>query len=239
MFDHDAHEGLDSSPREVKDGVRSWWTPERIDLLGWLEENAPALVPIYEGALSLAMRDSFPGRVHFLAHAIREIRGRLPVILGTEIKRRDADYRYLVDQIRDKWIDEKLPRDGRLLSSGGSAPSDSGPELPDVSIDFLRSVGRLIEEHTAAEKNRTARDRAGFSAFGDMGISPSHVIKNWHSLYPDAHKFAHVADKPRRSEDDAAWVENFFKFEKALMSFSKPSYENMDDIDRLLERVNK
>ena len=61
-----------------------WWRPERIELFGWLENNAPALAPVYRGALALAVLDSFPGRVHFVAHAIREIRNRLPSALSLE-----------------------------------------------------------------------------------------------------------------------------------------------------------
>ena len=35
------------------------------------------------GALRLAVLDSFPGRVHFVAHAIREIRNRLQYVFDT------------------------------------------------------------------------------------------------------------------------------------------------------------
>ena len=61
----------------------SWWRPERVELLGWLENNAPAVAPVYAGALALAVLDSFPGRVHFVAHAIRETRNRMQHVLNT------------------------------------------------------------------------------------------------------------------------------------------------------------
>lgn len=61
----------------------SWWRPERIEFLGWLENNAPAVAPVYRGALALAVLDSFPGRVHFVAHAIRETRNRLQHVFDT------------------------------------------------------------------------------------------------------------------------------------------------------------
>lgn len=61
----------------------SWWRPERVELFGWLKNNAPAVAPVYLGALRLAVLDSFPGRVHFVAHAIRETRNRLQYVFDT------------------------------------------------------------------------------------------------------------------------------------------------------------
>lgn len=87
----------------------SWWTSERIALLKWLSAHAPALAPLYEGALSLAMRESFPGRVHFSAHAIREIQNRLPSALGPKVKQHRTGHKDLTDKILQRWIEESFP----------------------------------------------------------------------------------------------------------------------------------
>ena len=221
-----------------EDDAESWWKPERIALLGWLEGNAPALAPLYRGALLLAISDSFPGRVHFIAHAIREIRNRLPSALGTKVKRRDAGYEYLTDKIREEWLAEGLPEDGGLLPPAESTPSASGPPRRDVSVEFLASVGRLIEERNKAQANRRARDEYAFDALSDLGPIPRYVVTNWQKLYRDVHKFAHVADEPLPVEADGEWVRRFFTFEEILMAISKRSYENLDDLDSLLERAN-
>ena len=62
----------------------SWWTPERVALHRWLEEIASHLAPVYLGGLRMAMDESFPGRVHFVAHAIREIRNRIRDVFAGE-----------------------------------------------------------------------------------------------------------------------------------------------------------
>ena len=239
LFDLGSSADHSGAPEGGEGDAKSWWTSERGRLLGWLEENAPALAPFYRGALLLAMRDSFPGRVHFIAHAIREIRNRLPGALGTKVRRRDAGYERLTDKLRERWLEEGLPKDGGLPPPDQSAPSASGPSRRDVSCEFLASVGRLIEEHNEAQANRRAREEHAFDALSDLGPNPQYVAKNWHKPYGDAEKFAHAADKPRPAEADREWVAKFFQFERVLMTISKPSYENLDDLDRLLEQANR
>ena len=63
-----------------------WWTPQRAALHRWLQEIASHLAPIYLGGLRMAMDESFPGRMHFVAHAIREIRNRIRDVLAGEIE---------------------------------------------------------------------------------------------------------------------------------------------------------
>ena len=46
---------------------------DRRRILEWLEANAPALAPVYDGAVRMILEPEFPGRVHFIAHAMREI----------------------------------------------------------------------------------------------------------------------------------------------------------------------
>lgn len=221
------------------DGVgETWWTSERRALVKWLDTQAPALTPLYEGALSLAACESFPGRVHFIAHAIREIQNRLPGALGPMVKRRDADYEQLTDKIQQRWVEEGLPEDGSLASLNETVPTASGPGYREVSLEFLNSVGCLIEDHTAAKMNRTERERSNFSALGEHGHSPQQAVSNWRKLVRKAHKFAHAWDTPLPTEADAEWVENFFRFEKYLMDLQRPSYENLDELDRLLEKAN-
>ena len=221
------------------DGVgETWWTSERRALVKWLDTHAPSLTPLYEGALSLAKRDSFPGRVHFIAHTIREIRNRLPGALGPKVQRRDAGYVQVTDMIQQRWVEEGLPEDGSLESLKESVATPSGPTGREVSLEFLSSVGRLIANHTAAQMNRKERERSGFGALGEYDQSPQHMVKNWNNLFPNVHKFAHVGDDPPPEGADAEWVKNFFRFEQYLMAVQRNSYENLNELDRLLQRAN-
>ena len=217
----------------------SWRTPERAALVRWLNRCAPALVPLYMGALRLALLDSFPGRVHFIAHAIREICNRLPGALGPKVKRHDAGYEPLTDKIRDQWLAEDLPENGRLRISDESVPPASGPRRQEVSVELLESVGRLIADHNEAKVNREAREKARFGALTNLGSTPSFARKVWQKRKRDAHKFAHAADDPRPPERDEEWVAAFYELERDLIAISRPSQENLDELDRLLAEVNR
>ena len=86
--------------------------------------------------------------------------------------------------------------------------------------------------------NRAARERSGFGALGEHGPSPQYVVNNWNKLFRDAEGFAHARDKPLPEEADGEWVKKFFEFEMILMTLSKRSYENLDDLDDVLKRAN-
>ena len=186
----------------------------------------------------LAAFDSFPGRVHFLTHAIREIGNRLPFALGPKVKKKTAGYEDHAKAIRDRWLDEGLPADGRLRLPKESAPSASGPQLLEVPVELLASVGKLIAEHNKAEANREARERAKFGALSGLGSNPSYVIKNWDRWAREAVGFVHARDKPLPAEKDAEWVAKFLAFEKDLMAIARPSYESLDALDGLLGEAN-
>ncbi|MCY4515684.1 MAG: hypothetical protein OXB99_00420, partial [Acidimicrobiaceae bacterium] len=65
-----------------------WWTDERARLYEWLQKTAPELATVYVGGLRVLMDEELPGRVHFAAHAMREIANRLrDVLTGTDAKR--------------------------------------------------------------------------------------------------------------------------------------------------------
>ena len=187
----------------------------------------------------LAAFDSFPGRVHFITHAIREIGNSLPSTLGPKVKKKLAGYADLTDIIRDRWLAESLPEDGRLRLSEESAPSASGPGRHEVSVELLASVGKLIEKHNEAQANRKARERAKFSALSDWGSNPSYVISSWGRWAREAVQFVHARNAPLPAERDAEWVEKFYAFEHELMAISRPSYENLDELDRLLDGANR
>lgn len=220
-------------------GGRFGWTPEQAALVSWLNTNAPSVEPFYRGAVVLAAFDSFPGRVHFITHAIREIGNRLPTALGPKVKKKEAGYEDHTRTIRRRWLVEGLPADGKPPQPlGGSVPSASGPRRHEVTVGLLRAVGKLIAAHDKAEANREARERAKFGDLSDLGSNPSYVIKYWGRWADEAVEFAHAREEPLPAEKDAEWVAKFYAFEQELMAIARPSYENLDALDGLLGEAN-
>ena len=52
-----------------------------ISLNGLTNIHAPHLGELYEGALKIISEENFPGYAIFIAHAVREIKNRLPDIM--------------------------------------------------------------------------------------------------------------------------------------------------------------
>lgn len=213
-----------------------WWTPERAKLHRWLRERAAHLAPIYLAALRMAMDESFPGRVHFVAHAIREIRNRLPhAVAGVE--KRGPSYQVLTTKLRTKWEDEGLPSDGSLPLAEGLEPSVSGPGY-EVSLGLLRAVADLVLANTRSSGNNRRQARRLFETiWGEP--SPAYVINRWFHKESWVNKYMHVDDKPHVPEADTEVVDVFESFEAVLISISSRSYESLEALDEILASANQ
>lgn len=104
----------------------AWWTGERVRLYRWLQRTAPELADVYVGGLRILMDETFPGRVHLAAHAMREIANRLRDVLSG-IDARPPRYEDQVAQIRKRWEAERLPVGDRRALKEHASPSASGP----------------------------------------------------------------------------------------------------------------
>ncbi len=91
---------LDTAPRYEPPVPVPYWTTARLDISNWLQQNAPFLGELYEGAVSLAFESNNPlpppSRIRFIAYAVREIGNRLP------------DYISDAPSVRTHQYDEKL-----------------------------------------------------------------------------------------------------------------------------------
>ena len=80
---------------------------DRRRILNWLKSKAPALAPVYEGAVRMVLDHEFPGRVRFVAHAVREIWNRLPDEIAPKPGAPRTDYSHLTDEIAARWEEEE------------------------------------------------------------------------------------------------------------------------------------
>ncbi len=215
-----------------------WWTPKRAALHRWLEQNAPALAPVYESATRMALDDAFPGRVWFVAHAIREIRNRLPDAVAGEVAAGRTDYPRLAGAVHEQWIQDGLPPDGARSINAPSEPSASEVGRTEVSAELIRAVADLVAGHLAAGDNNEANARRLFEALGGVP-PPMYVVKAWLRGTRWANAFAHVRNKPLSLGDEQSLALNFVAFEDALMAISSRSYENMESLDEILGAANR
>ena len=184
------------------------------------------------------MERSFPGRVHFVGHAIREIGNRLPEAIAGKLEGPNSDYSQLARAVESQWVDAGLPSDGSLLPAEratASAPSEEQHAIPRA---LLRAVSEIVIGHHAASSRNKERARHLFEFYSRGEPLPEYAVKNWSKAIKQ-HGLAHVHDKPLRPEDEEEITEAFLTIEQVLLTFANRSYENMDELDGLLESANQ
>ena len=89
----------------------SRWKPLRRELLHWFRDNATPLAEAYEGAIRLVDDgEYFPGRIHFIAHAVRDISDRLVYVLDPQLKAGRVQYENEMDRIEKLVAPSQCPR---------------------------------------------------------------------------------------------------------------------------------
>jgi hypothetical protein len=97
-----------------------------------LHRNAPSLAELYEGAALLIFEVPLPGHARFVAHAVREIRNRLPFVISGSKSSGNLDYKGRMDQIIERWKGAGFSTDGRIagLPAGSSSAEPKPEEIP-------------------------------------------------------------------------------------------------------------
>jgi hypothetical protein len=186
----------------------------------------------------MATDGSFPGRVVFVWHAIREIRNRLPDAIAGEVERFRTEYRDLTETLAVLWVQDGWPADGGLPIAEGTEASVEGPQRFEVSQGLLGAVGNLVAGHLSIAGRNKANAQRLFEAVGGSG-APLYVVRAWLEGTRDAHKLAHGRTEPLDPEHDAALLSQFITFEATLLVLARRSYENMDDLDEILDLANR
>jgi hypothetical protein len=181
---------------------------------------------------------SFPGRVWLVAHAVREIRNRLPDAIAGELSGGRTEYSQLAQGVHDAWIDDGLPSDGSVPVLATADPDASGPERHEISISLLTSVGELVVGHLAASNRKRETALRLFEATTESPIPP-YVVESWLRSTNWSNAYAHVRNQPLSASDEALLAEKFDRFETALAAIARRSYENMDELDEILDSANR
>lgn len=216
----------------------SYWTPRRLELRRWLEVSAPVLAPVYTAAFQMAMDEMFPGRVWFVAHAIREIRNRLPDALAGETAASRTEYSQLAGEVCLRWIEDGLSVDGSLPVVDAAEPAASGPVRYEISHSLLAAVAGLVAGHLAVTDRNRENARRLFEAAAGEPI-PQYVVRAWMRGTKWANGFMHVRNTPLSPSDESSLASKFEAFEEALMAIASRSYENMDDLNDILGSANR
>jgi len=209
-----------------------FWTPMRLEILAWLRRNAPSLAELYEGAVQMVYETSFPGRVRFVSHAVREIGNRLPEVISG-VKENRLEYVNLLDELAKRW-----PGAAATDLSGHLPP---GPPKVPISRDLYLELDRLIRGHQAARLRPEEKAARLFQSIAGGGQSVRETlrptIRQWVEIIGWFTERVH--DSGRIDEEHARGLERQFQaFEMTLAALIRQFFDTVVELDEILEEAN-
>lgn len=229
---------MNSNPEDLEP---RYWTPLRQDLLAWLQQEAPSLAELYEGAVELLYGDvSIPGRSRFIAHAVREFPDSLlKHLLNKKLSQFQPKNR--LDDLARLWEDHGLPGDDSLPSTmDSSEPVMSGKVA--IPERIYVETARLVRDHRAARSTPWDRTEVLFNHLAPELEKDNHrvspAMKKWIQIRKWFVQRAHDKDVIDEELMDEIFVRNFEQFETILSSLTREYYRTKDEIDGILEDAN-
>ncbi len=186
--------------------------------------------------------EDFPGRVRFVAHAVREIGNRLSdVIAGPKAGGR-LDYKSRLDDICNLWKRHGLSLYGSTptrVSEGDALPSND--DIP-VPYPVFKKVANLVRDHEQAGENRSEAARRLFLAIdpnncvSEVNLRPR--IDNWLNITEWFVERAHERGQKDAEMGGDELKDRFEIFERALSAIVREFFKTVEALDEILEQTN-
>jgi hypothetical protein len=182
----------------------------------------------------------FPGRVRFVAHAVREIRDRLPDVVSGLRGRGPVQYKNRCDEIAKEWERAGFPLDGTIPVSVIGEQSIPTHTVP-VPRRLFRKIATLIQEHV---NTRETRKEKAFRLFESLAPQNQElrdqfgpIVLHWFEV---TEWFVEKVHDPGYQEDidEEELKEHFELFEKTLMSLVGEFFRTVEELDEILEEAN-
>ena len=181
---------------------------------------------------------SFPGRLHFIGHAIRDIADRLVFVIDGDLKARRVQYETHLDKLMGVWSYDLISPDG--------PDSDGGSEITDATISIPRIVysqlNQLMQEHRS---RRTAPDNFEllFRALIRDDPTTMEIARHLVDRFKKERRWfmdrAHLSHKPLNPVSEAELRQHFERFEKMLHGFVGHFFTTTSELDEILRDTNK
>jgi hypothetical protein len=220
-------DAVDLSKQEFAD-----WSPKRRQLLNWFRGNAVALAEAYEGAVRLIEDSSFPGRVHFIGHAVRDIADRLAFTLDAELSGSRVQYENELDKIEKTW-----KRLVRFEEDQHATKEDS------VEIGYHTAC--QIEDLINAHRDRRSRPSNAEMLFRClMRLHPttaeinSRLVDDFKKIRAWFMAFTHLRQDKAPEVNELTLQAKFNAFESMLHSFVGEFFTGTAEIDDILQQAN-
>lgn len=210
------------------------WPKKRYELLNWFRSNAAPLAEAYEGAIRLLGEENFPGRIHFIAHAVRDIADRLVFVLDPQLKGRRVDYAGQMDGIEKLWPELQT----FLAKADGSVAQDT------VTIKYrlAAKVESLVKAHSE-RRQQPSNYELLFRFLMRQEPSQAQVNQRVASDFEKMHKWfmklTHIRANEAPKVDENELHTQFSKFEGMLYSFVGGFFTGTAELDEILQQTNQ
>ncbi len=176
----------------------------------------------------------FPGRIHFIAHAIRDICDRLIYALDPQLEGTRVQYENELDKIERDWP--------QLESVARGAEQQDDPEA--VSID--RRVAIRIDSLVKAHRERRQRPSNAELLFRhlmrkqpEQAAVNERAVRDFRRLRKRFMGWTHLRASESSPVDETELRAKFSGFERMLHSFVGDFFTGTKDIDEILRDANR
>jgi hypothetical protein len=208
---------------------------KRRELLDWFRKNAEPLAEAFEGAVRLLDDGHFPGRVHFIAHAVRDIADRLVFVLDPQLKGNRVQYENEMDRIAKNWPTLQIIGDDK---TGARANQDA------VTIHYALAsiINSLVEAHRERRLRPSnfellfrflMRNEPSRGDVNKLIVSDFKKIRGW---FMD---LTHLRATEAPKIDEYELQMQFRKFEGMLHSFVGDFFTGTAELDDILQQANQ
>jgi hypothetical protein len=211
------------------------WTPQRTELARWLRERAPSFEDGYVGAVRLLHMPSFPGRVHFICHVVRDIYRQLPAALGASTLPKPSEiFPSMVKQLSEIW-----PRSDQLEEPNNT----NAMEKNSLDSRTYRLVDKIVAKHRSVAVQPSVGKCLAVALFRaaqqpSEAFIPPWLIKSFDSEYDFFVKRAHLVRSMDKVPTNEGLIEHFEAFERALHSLVGLYFTGKSELDAILQDTN-
>jgi hypothetical protein len=193
------------------------------------------------GALRIIFSPDFPGGMRFIAHAVREIRNRLPDVIAGPKTGGPVQYKNRLDDIA-----KDCEKCGLLAEGSATTSLISSEAIPSGHILIprllLEKIVTLVKEHV---EGRESRGEAAIRLF--EGVAPENedlrntlrpIVHQWLDVTEWFVKKAHAPSFEATDVDEKEFRRYFDIFERTLGALVRSFFKTVEELDEILEDTN-
>jgi len=216
----------------------TYLTEKRIEIRSWFDRHAPHLGELYEGALMIISEENFPGYAIFIAHAVREIKNRLPEIIS-DIEYTYFDWKKELSELMSVW--ESTGPLINQFTEKENLPENSGFEntiqIPSSIYNKIYQILYKFEKNNETYEEKILRlfNKVSNRKNTEQVLRP--IVFHWKKVTKYFEGIAHLG-KARKQINEKEFLKNFEYFENTLSILQGHFFRATKELDEILEETN-